>query len=68
MIFILWIVFISLEQNDKLEFYEKVWENKDFCGVVMPSEDTKMLEFDQYQKSDKTPCIFMQILNLWIKK
>ena len=23
----------------------------------MPSEDTKILEFNQYQKSDKAPCI-----------
>ena len=27
---------------------------KIFCGVVMPSEDTKILEFNQYQKADKT--------------
>ena len=28
-----------------------------FCGVVMPSEGTKILEFNQYPKSDKTPSI-----------
>ena len=27
-------------------------ENKDICNVVMPSEDTKILGFNQYQKSD----------------
>ena len=26
-----------------------------FCNVKLPSEDTKILEFNQYQKSDKTP-------------
>ena len=32
-------------------------KNKDFCSVYMPSEDTKILEFHQYQKSDKLPLI-----------
>ena len=39
-IFIVWIVFIPLEQK-KLECHEKLSENKDFCYVVMPSKDTK---------------------------
>ena len=30
---------------------------KPFCNVVIPSEDTKILEFNQYQKSDKAPFI-----------
>ena len=28
-------------------------ENKDVCNVIVPSADTKILEFNQYQKSDK---------------
>ena len=32
-------------------------ENKDFWNVIMPFEDTKILEFNQYQKSDKAPVI-----------
>ena len=39
----------------KLESDKKVCENKDFCIVVMPFEDTKILEFNQYQKSKKAP-------------
>ena len=39
--------------KNKLESHKKVCENKDFCNVVMPSEDTKILEFNQYYKSDK---------------
>ena len=27
-------------------------ENKDFCGVLMPSEDSKILEFNQHWNSD----------------
>ena len=36
---------------------KKVCENKDFFNVLMPSEDTKILEFKQYQKSDKATFI-----------
>ena len=32
-------------------------ENKDFCSLVMPSKDTKILEFSQNQKSDIKPFI-----------
>ena len=35
----------------------KICENKDFCNVIMPSEVIKILEFDQYQKPDKSPFI-----------
>ena len=46
--------------------HEKVCENKDFCNVIIPSEDTKILGFNQYQKSDKASFIillFMEILS-----
>ena len=47
----------SFSTESKCESHKKVCENKDFCHVVMPSEDTKTLEFNQYQKSDKAPLI-----------
>ena len=34
----------------------------------MPSEDTKILEFNQYQKSDKTPFIISADLECTIEK
>ena len=34
--------------KNKLELHKKVCENKDFCNVIMPSEETKILEFNQY--------------------
>ena len=46
LIFIVWIVFIPLEQK-KVESYKKICENKDLCNVML-SEDTKILEFYQY--------------------
>ena len=43
--------------KNKLELHKKLCENKNFCDVVMPSEDTKVLEFNQYQMFDKTQSI-----------
>ena len=54
--------------NRKLESHRKVCENKDFCNVIMPSEDTKILELNQYQKSDKEPFIIYADLEYLIEK
>ena len=35
---------------------------KYFCGAIMPSEDTKLLEFKKYPKTDKTPSIIHEDL------
>ena len=43
--------------ENKRESHKKVCENKHFCKTVMPSEDTKILEYYQYQKSDKAPFV-----------
>ena len=55
-IFTVWIAFI-LSQQKILQSHKRVCENKDFCNIIMPPEDTKILEFNQYQKSDKPPFI-----------
>ena len=34
----------------------------------MPSEDTKLLEFNQYQKYDKAPCIIYANLECILEK
>ena len=52
----------------KLESHKKVCEIKDFCNTVMPSIDIKILEFNQYQKSDKTPFIIYADLECLIEK
>ena len=46
-----------LTTEKKRESCKKVRENKDICIVLMPSEETKILKFDQYQKSDKATFI-----------
>ena len=64
-IFIVWIVFILLEQ--KISF-KQVCKNKDFCKVIVPSEDTKTLEFNQYQKSHQAPFVIYPDLECLIEK
>ena len=32
-------------------------DHEDFCNVNMPYDETKILKFNQYQKSDKAPFI-----------
>ena len=29
----------------------------DFCGTVLPSHKYNIFKFNQYMKSDKTPCV-----------
>ena len=36
-VFIVWTVFILLEK--KLELHKRLYENKDFCNVIMSAED-----------------------------
>ena len=45
----------SFTTGNKHKTHKKVCGNKYFCNVIMPSEDNKILEFNQYQKSDKAP-------------
>ena len=47
----------AITTKNKLELHERSCENKDFCSIIMPSEDTKILSFDQYPKPNKAPFI-----------
>ena len=68
-IFIVWIVEDnSFKTKNKLELREKVCEKKDFRNIMMPSEDTTMLGFNQYQKSDKALSIIYKYLECLIEK
>ena len=54
--------------------HKKVRKNRDFCNVITPSEDIekkkkpKILELNQYQKSDKATFIIYAELECLIKK
>ena len=51
----------SFRTKHELQLHKRACENKDF-------EDTKILEFNQYQKSDKTPFIIYRDLECIIEK
>ena len=42
----------SFRTKNKLKSHEKVCKNKDFRGIVLPSEKDNISEFNQYMKSD----------------
>ena len=58
----------SFATENKREFHGKIYENKEFCNIVMSSEDTKILELNQYQISDKAPLIIYADLECLIEK
>ena len=57
----------SFRTKNKLELYKKACENKDFCNVIMPSENAK-IELNQYQISDKSPFFIYGDLECIIEK
>ena len=52
----------SFRTTSKLELHEKVCENKDFCNVIMLSEDTEILEI--IKNLINLQSLFLQILNV----
>ena len=68
MVFIVWIAFIPSEQKNNLQSHKNVCENKNFFNIVMSSENTKILEFNQYQKSDKARFIIYADFECIIEK
>ena len=58
----------SFTTKSKLELHKKVCDNKDFCNVIMLPEGTKILEFNQYQESDRGPFIIYADLQSIIEK
>ena len=58
----------SFAAENKREFHKKVCKNKDFFNIVMSSGDTKILEFNQNQKSDQALFIIYADLECLIEK
>ena len=53
--------------KNKFDSHKASCEDKWFCYIVMLSEDTKILEMNQYQDSDKTSAIIYADLESLIK-
>ena len=60
--------FHSFRTENKLKSHEQVCKNKNFCGILMPSEKDNILEFNQYMNSDKVPYIIYADMDSLIKK
>ena len=58
----------SFRTEHKLKYHEKACKNKDFCGIVMPSEKDNILEFNQYMMSYKMPYIIYADIEYLIEK
>ena len=57
----------SSRTENKFKSNVKICKNKDFCGIVMPTEKNKILKFNQYMKSDKMSYIIYADLESLIK-
>ena len=58
----------SFRTKKKRGSHRKVRESKNFGNILMSFEDTKILEFDQYQQLDKAAFIIDVDLEWLIKK
>ena len=54
--------------ENELESHKEVWKNKDFCGLVIPSEDTKILDFNQHLLSHKMLYVIYADLKSLVKR
>ena len=57
----------SFRTKKKSKCHKKACKNKGFCNIIMPSEDTKILESDQYQKSSKATFVIYADLECLIE-
>ena len=58
----------SIRIKNKLQSHKKVCQNNNFCNIVMSSESSKTLEFNQYKKSNRATFIIYANLQSLIKK
>ena len=58
----------SFKTENNFKPIEKVCKDKDFCGILMPSEKDNILGFNQYMKSDKMLYIIYADIESFIKK
>ena len=66
-IFTVWILFILLVQKKSSNIIKK-YAKIDFCRFVMPSQKTKIFQFNQYLNSNKKLCIIYVDLQSFVKK
>ena len=60
--------FHSYGTHNKLKKHERVCNNHDYCHVIMPKEDEKILKYNRVEKSLKAPFIIYADLECILKK
>ena len=58
----------SFRTKVRLKSLKKLFKSSDICNVIMPSQDTKALESDLYQKIDKARFIILSGFACLIEK
>ena len=54
--------------KNKYEAHKKICKNHDYCDVEMPSEDNKIIKYNQGEKSIKSPFIIYADLECLLEK
>ena len=57
-----------IRTENKLKKHKNVCENHDYCYVVMPKEDNKILKYNHGEKSLKVPFIIYADLESLLEK
>ena len=60
--------FHSHRTKNKLEAHKKICENHNYCNVEMPNEDTKIIKYNQGEKSIKLPFVIYADLECLLEK
>ena len=60
--------FHAYRTTNKLETHKKICENHDYCHVEMPNEDSKIIKYNQGEKSIKAPFIIYADLECLLEK
>ena len=60
--------FHSYTTKRKLKKHERVCEDHDFCDIIMPSEDNKILKYNPGEQSLKVPLIIYADLECLLQK
>ena len=56
--------FRSFATKKKLQSHKRIFKNKDFCKIIMPSEETKYYNLINIKNLIKRHLLFMQILSV----
>ena len=60
--------FHSYRTKNKLEAHKKIYENRDYCRVEMPTKDNNAIKYNQGEKSIKLPFVVYADLECLLEK